>query len=144
MPIAYQDSVASFDGDVTVEEAGEFVEWLLAEDARQVDLTPCTGLHSALLQSLMALQPRLVALPQDQQLARWLAPFVPRPQGLALVAVPEAPEIAEPTAEATDEAETVLPPLRSGQPKKKTTARRSRNSAKHDGTTETVAKEPVE
>jgi hypothetical protein len=140
MPIAYQDNMACFDGDVTVEEAGEFVEWLLADDARQVDLTPCTGLHSALLQSLMALQPRLVALPQDRHLAHWIAPFIPRPQGF--MAAHEGVDNAE-------DAETVLPPLRSGQPKKKTTARRSRSSAKHDnapqdGTKEPVAKEPVE
>ena len=143
MPIAYQDSVASFDGEVTVEEAGEFVEWLLADDSRQVDLAPCRGLHSALLQSLMALKPRLVALPQDRQLAHWIAPFVPRPQGLAPNAAPQH------EAATAEEDETVLPPLRGAQPKKKSATRRSRSAAKQDadpnaGTKEPVAKEPVE
>lgn len=77
MAVRYQDDTAVLDGPCTVEEAGDFAGWLLADRARRVDLAPCTTLHTAFLQTLMALRPPLVAVPQDPGLARWLARFLP-------------------------------------------------------------------
>lgn len=86
MAISYAQDTATLQDICGVEEGGEFAEWLIADPARKVDLGPCTALHSSILQSLMALAPGIVALPQDPQLARWLggilphlAPAEPRP-----------------------------------------------------------------
>lgn len=79
MAIHYAAECATLEGQCTVEEAGDFAEWLIAEPARKVDLAACTGVHAAVLQCLMALAPAVVAPPQDAGLARWLGRIVPLP-----------------------------------------------------------------
>lgn len=77
MPVTYAGDCAVLEGQCVVEEAAELTEWLLADRARGVDLAACTGLHSALLQAIMALTPPLRAAPADALLARWLTPVMP-------------------------------------------------------------------
>jgi len=77
MPIRFAGARAVFEGHCTVEEAHDLAEWLLAGRARKVDLTGCTGFHTAVLQCLMALRPEVVAGPADAGLARWLAAALP-------------------------------------------------------------------
>ncbi|MCH7629413.1 MULTISPECIES: hypothetical protein [Novosphingobium] len=77
MPVTYAGDCAMLEGQCVVEEAAELTEWLLADRARGIDLAACTGLHSALLQTIMALTPPLRAAPVDALLARWLAPVMP-------------------------------------------------------------------
>ncbi|MEO0031700.1 MAG: hypothetical protein RIS94_1458 [Pseudomonadota bacterium] len=77
MPLRYDASLAVLEGQCVVEEAGDLVEWLVADRTRGVDLSACTGLHTALLQTLMALRPPLAALPDDAALARWISPLLP-------------------------------------------------------------------
>lgn len=80
MPIRYTATTARFDGVCAIEEAGELAEWLMARPqgkgagraARKVDLAPCTALHTALIQVLMALAPPIKNPPKAEALARWL------------------------------------------------------------------------
>ena len=77
MAIRYQGDVAVFEQQCAVEEAADLAEWLLADRSRRIDLAACTGLHSALVQTLMALAPPMLAPPGDAALARWLGPVLP-------------------------------------------------------------------
>ncbi|HEY0836751.1 MAG TPA: hypothetical protein VGE72_22765 [Azospirillum sp.] len=81
MPIRFDASLAYFEGDCTVEEALPLNDWLLAEPSPSVDLTRCTGLHTALFQLLLAARPALAAAPEDPFLARWVAPPLRGPKG---------------------------------------------------------------
>lgn len=74
MPIAFEGTIARLSGQCVVEEAGELTEWLLADRTRAVDLAACEDMHSAILQTLMALTPGLASAPADATLARWLKP----------------------------------------------------------------------
>lgn len=78
MPIRFEERKAVFDGDCALEEAMPLAEWLEAGPAA-VDLSACTGLHTALLQLLLAGGVRLDAAPADPFLARWVAPLLPTP-----------------------------------------------------------------
>jgi hypothetical protein len=80
MPIRYDTARAVIEGHATVEEAGDLATWLIAGPHRKVDLAACTGMHAAVLQCLMALTPEVVAPPQDETLARWLAPVLALPE----------------------------------------------------------------
>ena len=77
MPIAYAKSVARFEGECTVEEALDLAEWLRAGPRRKVDLAACTHLHAALLQTLLALRPKVAAPFAAGPLARWIQPLLP-------------------------------------------------------------------
>lgn len=76
MAIRYAGNTAVLDGQCAVEDAGELAEWLIADATRGVDLAACEGLHTAVLQCLMALRPPLSAIPADPALARWLGPVL--------------------------------------------------------------------
>ena len=65
MPIRFEDQTARFEGSCTVDEAIPFAEWLEATEAPRVDLGPCTGLHTALLQVLMAAGATVAVEPED-------------------------------------------------------------------------------
>lgn len=77
MAVRYDGQTAVLDGACTVEEAGDFAGWLLADRGRGVDMAACTALHTAFLQTLMALRPPLFAAPRDGDLGHWLARFLP-------------------------------------------------------------------
>jgi hypothetical protein len=77
MAIRYAGNTAMLDGQCAVEDAGELAEWLIADATRAVDLAACEGVHTAVLQCLMALRPPLAAAPADPTLARWLGPLLP-------------------------------------------------------------------
>lgn len=78
MPIRFDGETARFDGDCSVEEALPLAEWLAATPGARLDLAPCTGLHTAVLQVLMVAGVRPVAPPADPFLARWVMPVVGR------------------------------------------------------------------
>ena len=77
MPIEFNGAVARFVGECTVEEAMDLCEWLRTAEPRGVDLGACTHLHGALLQTLLAMRPPVVAAPVDGTLCRWIAPMLP-------------------------------------------------------------------
>ena len=74
MPIRFDGTTARFDGACGVEEALPLSEWLLATPDAGVDLGPCTELHTALLQVLMAAKRPVAVPPEDGFLAKWIAP----------------------------------------------------------------------
>jgi len=72
MAIAFKKNKAVFEEIVGVEEAEILLEWLHNHPQGKVDLSPCTHLHLAALQVLMAARPSIMALPSDPHLAGWL------------------------------------------------------------------------
>lgn len=78
MPIRFEGATARFDGACTVDEAVPLLEWLEAAEAPRVDLGGCTGLHTALLQALMAARAAVAVEPEDGFLKTWIVPLLPR------------------------------------------------------------------
>jgi len=72
MPIRYDGAVARFEGACGVEEALPLSDWLLANADARLDLGPCTELHTAVLQVLMAARRPVDVAPEDEFLKRWL------------------------------------------------------------------------
>lgn len=79
MPIRTLKKHAALEGQVSAEDAETLQAWLLAQPKPAVHLGRCEHLHTAVLQVLLALGPRIVAAPAD----RWLA------AALGLAAQPE-------------------------------------------------------
>jgi len=76
MPIAYKKTVAVLTDVCTVEEAEELLEWLHAHPGGKVNLKELAHPHTAVLQVLMALRPKISALPRDEAVRAWLAPAI--------------------------------------------------------------------
>ena len=72
MPIRYLKKHAALEGQVSAEDAEALSHWLKDQNAPAVHLGKCDGLHSAVLQVLLALTPRIAAAPTDVWLARAL------------------------------------------------------------------------
>ena len=78
MAFTFTKNTATADGTCTVEDALPLLEFLQSHRAAKVDLGSCTQLHTAVLQVLLAVRPKIAALPREAFLARWLAPaFAP-------------------------------------------------------------------
>jgi hypothetical protein len=87
MTIRYLKKHAALEGIVGVDDAEALTQWLLLQAAPAVHLGKCEHLHGAVLQVLLALQPKLVALPPDTLLASVLA-RVPEPHSSFPKAMP--------------------------------------------------------
>lgn len=74
MPIRFEDDVAVFEGACAVDEAMGLAEWLDGRNGVRVDLGRCTGLHTALLQLLMAARVGIAVEPEDAFLKAWVTP----------------------------------------------------------------------
>jgi|HubBroStandDraft_1064217.scaffolds.fasta_scaffold1260897_1 hypothetical protein len=79
MSLTFTDDAATADGASTVEDVLPLLEYLQAHANAGVDLGPCTHLHTAVLQVLMAARPRIVAMPGEAFLARWLPAALNQP-----------------------------------------------------------------
>lgn len=79
MPFDFTKNTATAGESCTVEDALPLLEFLIANRSAKVDLGPCTNLHTAVLQVLLAAKPKITALPQDAFLARWMAQVLPPP-----------------------------------------------------------------
>lgn len=79
MPFNFTKSTAVAGESCTVEDALPLLEFLIANRGAKVDLGPCTNLHTAVLQVLLAAQPKIAALPQEAFLARRLSQILPPP-----------------------------------------------------------------
>jgi hypothetical protein len=77
MPIVYRGNTARLVEECLVDEAGDLAEWLRAGPRRRIDLRRCSTIHTAIVQTLMALPCEIVALPIDPRIARWLGPALP-------------------------------------------------------------------
>ena len=87
MTIRFLKKHAALEGIVGVDDAEALTQWLLKQAAPAVHLGKCEHLHGAVLQVLLALQPKLVALPPDALLASALA-RVPAPDSSIHKAMP--------------------------------------------------------
>lgn len=72
MPLVLKKNRAVFNDIIGVEEAESLLEWLQQYPKGKIDLAPCTHLHAANLQVLMAAKPTISAFPADASLAAWL------------------------------------------------------------------------
>lgn len=72
MAIRYLKKYAALEGHVGADDAEALARWLQDQNAPAVHLGKCEQVHAAVLQVLMALQPRLAAPPADP----WLAAVV--------------------------------------------------------------------
>jgi hypothetical protein len=73
MTIRYLKKHAALEGIVGVDDAEALTQWLLQQVAPAVHLGKCEHLHGAVLQVLLALRPKVTALPADPLLASVLA-----------------------------------------------------------------------
>lgn len=84
MAIRYLKKHAALEGHVGVEDAEALAHWLRGHKSPAVHLGKCASVHAAVLQTLLALAPRVAAPPADP----WLALAL----GLAPQTVPAAVE----------------------------------------------------
>jgi hypothetical protein len=69
MTIRYLKKYAALEGNVSVDEAEYLAQWLQKQAAPAVHLGKCESVHGAVLQVLLALRPKLAALPAEPLLA---------------------------------------------------------------------------
>lgn len=69
MTIRYLKKYAALEGQVGVDDAEALGQWLRNQNAPAVHLGKCEQVHAAVLQVLLALQPRISAPPADPWLA---------------------------------------------------------------------------
>ncbi len=80
MPVKLKKTVAALEGVCGVEEAETLLGWLTEHPNGKVNLKRCEHLHTAVLQVLMAVGPRVSAWPQDPFLEELLRSSL-RPAG---------------------------------------------------------------
>jgi hypothetical protein len=73
MTIRYLKKYAALEGNVAVDDAEALAQWLLKQPSPAVNLGKCEHVHAAVLQVLLALRPRVTAVPADARLAAVLA-----------------------------------------------------------------------
>jgi len=78
MTFTTKEHVGCLDGVATAEDAMDLAVWLVSTKNASIDLTTCTHLHGAVLQTLLAYRPIVDALPHDPFLAEWIMPNITR------------------------------------------------------------------
>jgi hypothetical protein len=66
MTIRIEDDVVRIEGAAQVADAEPLLSALLDDPTRSVDLTASTRVHSAIIQILVALRPRIIGAPADR------------------------------------------------------------------------------
>ncbi|MFC4157883.1 hypothetical protein [Chitinimonas lacunae] len=77
MPIDADGPRAVLHGHCRIEEAETLLDWALRHPEGEADLSQCRHLHSAVLQTLLAIRPRRIVPPQEPWLAALLAGHSP-------------------------------------------------------------------
>jgi hypothetical protein len=62
------------------EDAEPLLQLLLADPGATVDWRACQGVHTAVVQVLMAVKPKLLGPPTDVRLEDWVAPVIANPR----------------------------------------------------------------
>lgn len=57
-------------------DAEPLLQLLLADRGASVDWRDCRGAHTAVIQVLMAVKPKLIGPPADEHLKDWVAPVI--------------------------------------------------------------------
>jgi anti-anti-sigma regulatory factor len=73
MGIRYAKKTAFLEGRIDAEDAESLAQWLKEQGKAAVNLSRCDHVHAAVLQVLLALEPKVTALPADPWLAQALA-----------------------------------------------------------------------
>lgn len=81
MPLEFTKTTVTLSGACSVEEALPLLEHLQSHRSVRVDMGTCTHMHTAILQVLLAVRPKIAALPQDEFLAVWLSQTLGNPRG---------------------------------------------------------------
>ncbi len=76
MPLVFRTDCVALVDACGAEEALELADWFATSDHPKADLAECSHLHAALLQTLLAYQPSIIAAPVDPFLARWILPML--------------------------------------------------------------------
>lgn len=61
-------------------DAEPLLQLLLADPAATIDWRGCQGAHTAVVQVLMAVKPKLLGPPADSRLEDWVAPVIANPR----------------------------------------------------------------
>jgi hypothetical protein len=80
MPFQFTKNTATAGDSCTVEDAMPLLEYLMSHRTARVDLGQCANLHTAVLQVLLAAKPKIIALPHEAFLARWLSQILGSPE----------------------------------------------------------------
>jgi hypothetical protein len=76
MILRLEGDTIHLEGEGRVEDAETLLTLLQAGDARRVDLSAASHLHTAILQVLLALRPPLAGMAGDPFAQRWLVPLL--------------------------------------------------------------------
>jgi hypothetical protein len=76
MSVRLAGETVHLEGDCRVEDAEPLLAMLQADPTRQVELTAAGGLHTAVVQVMLAIRPRLSGVPADPFAVRWLMPLL--------------------------------------------------------------------
>lgn len=79
MGIRYLKTYAALEGHLGAEDAEGLLNWLRGHTRPQVHLGRCESLHTALLQTLLALRPRIKVAPPEPWLCQALGLPPPTP-----------------------------------------------------------------
>jgi 1-deoxy-D-xylulose 5-phosphate reductoisomerase len=69
MPLRFEQDKVHFDGHCVVDEALPLLEFLNEAANREVELSACDSMHTALFQVLAARRPNIASLPPEPHLA---------------------------------------------------------------------------
>jgi hypothetical protein len=75
MSVELQGTTVHLSGPVRVEDAEPLAALLQADRNRSVDLTQSISLHTAIVQVLLAFEPRLIGSTTDPFVQTWLTPL---------------------------------------------------------------------
>jgi hypothetical protein len=78
MSVRLAGDAVHLEGDCRVEDAEPLLAMLQADPTRRVMLAGAGVLHTAVVQVMLAMRPRLIGVPADSFTARWLMPQLRR------------------------------------------------------------------
>lgn len=76
MPISFKKDTAYLRGDCPIEDAERLLSALIKSPERTIDLSDLESVHTAVVQVLMACEPKCVAAPEDEELSSVLGPIL--------------------------------------------------------------------
>ena len=78
MPLRIERNKIYLEESCTVEDALPLVEFIQGQKNPKVDLSQCSYMHTAVLQALVGMRPKIAGVPNDPSLARWVMPLLAR------------------------------------------------------------------
>ncbi|MDQ7048168.1 MAG: hypothetical protein Q9M92_00975 [Enterobacterales bacterium] len=72
MSVAFKKTIALLEGECSIEDSEELLNWILLNPKGKLNLKKLSYLHTAVLQVLMASQVKISIWPSDTKIASWL------------------------------------------------------------------------